>query len=62
MVLLQAAALGLKVFFFCWLLLLIRWTLPRFRYDQLMRFGWKFLLPASILNIFVTAFVLLLLR
>ncbi|MDI9613234.1 MAG: NADH-quinone oxidoreductase subunit H [Acidobacteriota bacterium] len=61
-VLLQAAALGLKVFFFCWLLLLIRWTLPRFRYDQLMRFGWKFLLPASILNIFVTAFVLLLLR
>jgi NADH-quinone oxidoreductase subunit H len=61
-VLLQAAALGLKVLFFCWLLLLIRWTLPRFRYDQLMRLGWKFLLPASILNIFVTAFVLLLLR
>jgi NADH-quinone oxidoreductase subunit H len=60
--LLQVAAFAAKVFFFCWFLLLIRWTLPRFRYDQLMQFGWKFLLPISVLNIFVTAFVLLLIR
>jgi NADH-quinone oxidoreductase subunit H len=57
--LLQVAAFALKVFFFCWFLLLIRWTLPRFRYDQLMRLGWKYMLPISVLNIFVTAFILL---
>jgi NADH-quinone oxidoreductase subunit H len=59
---LQIVAFALKVFFFCWFLLLIRWTLPRFRYDQLMHLGWKILLPLSILNIFVTGFVLVLLR
>ena len=59
-ILLQIAALGFKVVFFCWFLLLIRWTLPRFRYDQLMRLGWKFMLPLSVLNVFVTALVLLL--
>jgi NADH-quinone oxidoreductase subunit H len=59
--LLQVAAFGLKVLFFCWFMLLIRWTLPRFRYDQLMHLGWKILLPISILNIFATGFVLLLL-
>jgi len=57
--LLQVAALGLKVVFFCWFMLLIRWTLPRFRYDQLMRLGWKMLLPLSILNIFVTALIII---
>jgi NADH-quinone oxidoreductase subunit H len=57
---LQMASFAFKVFCFCWFLLLIRWTLPRFRYDQLMNLGWKFLLPISILNIFVTAFILLL--
>jgi len=61
-VLLQVAAFACKVVFFCWFLLLIRWTLPRFRYDQLMRLGWKFLLPVSVLNIFVTALILLILR
>jgi NADH-quinone oxidoreductase subunit H len=60
--LLQIAAFAFKVFFFCWFLLLIRWTLPRFRYDQLMRLGWKYLLPISVLNIFVTALLLLIFR
>jgi NADH-quinone oxidoreductase subunit H len=44
-----------KVFFLCALQLQIRWTLPRFRYDQVMTLGWKMLLPLAIVNIFVTA-------
>jgi NADH-quinone oxidoreductase subunit H len=59
--LLQVAAFACKVVFFCWFLLLIRWTLPRFRYDQLMHLGWKILLPLSILNILITGLVLILL-
>jgi NADH-quinone oxidoreductase subunit H len=48
---------GIKVLALCWLQLLIRWTLPRFRYDQLMSLGWKGLLPLSIANIVLTAVV-----
>jgi len=59
---LQVAAFAFKVVFFCWFLLLIRWTLPRFRYDQLMHLGWKIMLPLSILNILITGIVLILLR
>ena len=58
--LLQVAAFAFKILFFSWLLLLIRWTLPRLRYDQLMRLGWKYMLPISVLNVFVTALFLLL--
>jgi NADH-quinone oxidoreductase subunit H len=58
--LLQVVAFAMKVFCSCWFLLLIRWTLPRFRYDQLMRLGWKLMLPVSVLNIFVTGAILLL--
>jgi NADH-quinone oxidoreductase subunit H len=47
-----------KVFFFIFLYIWIRGTLPRFRYDQLMSFGWKFLLPLAIANIVVTSLVL----
>src|SRR5206468_3961652 len=57
---LQIGACGFKVAFMCWFLMLIRWTLPRFRYDQAMRLGWLGLLPLSILNIVLTAAVLLL--
>ncbi|HEX9444701.1 MAG TPA: NADH-quinone oxidoreductase subunit H, partial [Candidatus Binatia bacterium] len=53
--LLQVAAFTAKVVFFCWLQILLRWTLPRFRYDQVMRLGWKMLLPAALANVFVTA-------
>lgn len=47
-----------KILFFLFLYIWLRGTLPRFRFDQLMSFGWKFLLPAAILNIIITATVL----
>jgi len=46
--LLKVAAI---LFFYVWM----RWTLPRYRYDQLMRFGWKILLPVAVINLLVTA-------
>ena len=46
-----------KVVFFCVLQIVIRWTLPRFRYDQLMSLGWKCLLPIAMINMLVTAVV-----
>jgi NADH-quinone oxidoreductase subunit H len=58
-VLVQVIAWTLKVIFFCWLQLLIRWTLPRFRPDQLMSLGWTKLLPLSLANIMITALVIL---
>jgi NADH-quinone oxidoreductase subunit H len=56
----QVLAFNLKVFFFCWLQVLIRWTYPRFRYDQVMDFGWKFLVPLGAANILLTGLVLVL--
>ncbi len=47
----------LKVFCFMFLYVWVRWTLPRFRYDQLMAFGWKVLLPLAVANIVVTALI-----
>lgn len=61
-VLLQLASFGLKIAFFCWLQVLIRWTLPRFRYDQLMRLCWVGILPLAILNILLTGLILLLIK
>ena len=48
---------ALKVFVFIFVYIWVRGTLPRFRYDQLMAFGWKFLLPLAIANIIVTSFI-----
>lgn len=48
-----------KVIFFIWLQMTIRWTLPRFRYDQIMKLGWKIILPLALINIFITGAVLL---
>lgn len=45
----------LKIFAFLFLYIWVRGTLPRFRFDQLMNFGWKFLLPLGIFNVFLTA-------
>ncbi|MEA2063312.1 MAG: complex I subunit 1 family protein [Gemmatimonadota bacterium] len=57
-----AASFALKLCVVIYVLMLVRWTLPRFRYDQLMNLGWKFLLPLSFANIVVTAVVLALMN
>jgi NADH-quinone oxidoreductase subunit H len=57
----QVSAFALKTIFWCWVFIWVRWSLPRFRYDQLMRLGWKNMIPLSFVNIFATAIVLLLL-
>jgi NADH-quinone oxidoreductase subunit H len=56
---LQVGAFLVKVSVMIFFLMLIRWTLPRFRYDQAMRFGWLGLFPLSVLNIIATGLVLL---
>lgn len=48
-----------KTVFFCWGSLVVRWTFPRFRYDQVMDLGWKMLLPVSLANVLVTGAVVL---
>jgi NADH-quinone oxidoreductase subunit H len=51
---LQVVVFWLKVFVVCGFLVLVRWSLPRFRYDQLLRFAWRFLMPLSLANLVVT--------
>jgi NADH-quinone oxidoreductase subunit H len=51
-----------KLLVFMFFYVIVRGTLPRFRYDQLMSFGWKFLLPVSLANLVITALVLILRR
>jgi len=60
--LLQVGSFTLKVMFFLWLQMTIRWTLPRFRYDQIMRLGWKYILPISLVNILITGLIITLLK
>jgi NADH-quinone oxidoreductase subunit H len=55
---LSVAVLFGKIFFFIFLFMWVRWTVPRFRYDQLMRLGWQILLPIAIVNVLITGAVL----
>jgi NADH-quinone oxidoreductase subunit H len=48
----------IKAAFFMWMFVWVRWTLPRFRYDQLMNLGWRFMLPVALANVVLTAFVI----
>lgn len=57
--LLQIAAFGVKVGLVLLFFIVIRWTIPRFRYDQLMNIGWKVMLPLALANILITGIGLL---
>jgi NADH-quinone oxidoreductase subunit H len=57
-VVLGIVSFSLKVVIFCFIFMQIRWTLPRFRYDQLMKLGWNGLFPIAVVNIVVTAVAL----
>jgi NADH-quinone oxidoreductase subunit H len=56
---LGTVALILKIGFFIFLFMWVRWTIPRFRYDQLMNLGWKSLIPLSLINMVITGGVIL---
>ncbi len=60
--LIQMAILIAKILFVCFVFIWVRWSIPRFRYDQLMYLGWKALLPLSLLNIIATGIVMFLLK
>ena len=51
------AKVGALLLFFIW----VRWTIPRFRYDQLMRLGWIFFFEIALVNVFLMAFIIALL-
>lgn len=57
--LLHVGMLMLKIAFFLFLFIWVRWTIPRFRYDQLMNLGWKKLIPLALLNMLITGAVIL---
>ncbi len=56
---LGTVAFFMKITFFIFFFMWIRWTVPRFRYDQLMNLGWKMLIPLAVVNIFLTGLVLI---
>ena len=47
----------IKVFILCYIFIWVRWTFPRFRYDQLMSLSWKFLIPISLINLVITSLI-----
>ena len=51
-----------KAFFFVFFFMWVRWTIPRFRYDQLMNLGWKVLIPLALFNMLVTGAAILALQ
>jgi NADH-quinone oxidoreductase subunit H len=55
---LGVVALFIKIFFFIFFFMWIRWTIPRFRYDQLMHLGWRIMIPLAIGNIILTGVVM----
>lgn len=57
---LEGLSLFIKVAIFIFIFMWVRWTIPRFRYDQLMNLGWKRLIPLSLINMIITALVILL--
>lgn len=57
---LSIGALFVKIVFFLFFFMWVRWTIPRFRYDQLMNLGWKMLIPLALLNVLITGAVILL--
>ena len=59
-ILLQVAVVLGKTFFFVFLTMLVRWTVPRFRFDQLMRLAWEGMIPATLLLLLVTSFMVFL--
>ncbi|MFN4286297.1 MAG: NADH-quinone oxidoreductase subunit NuoH [Lacibacter sp.] len=59
MALIGAGVLMIKIAFFLFLFMWVRWTIPRFRYDQLMNLGWKSLIPLALFNMLVTGAVIL---
>lgn len=62
LMLIHVSVFWIKVFFFIWFQMTIRWTLPRFRYDQIMKLGWKIILPLALINILITGIVILILQ
>ena len=61
LIVLRVFSMVTKTLILVWLQFMMRWTLPRFRYDQVMVLGWKILLPLSIANLVVTAIIVALL-
>ncbi len=55
---LSIGAFAVKIFLFIFVIMWIRWTIPRFRFDQLMHLGWKTLLPLSLINLLITGLVI----
>ncbi len=60
--LLQFSALFLKTLFFIFFFIWVRWSIPRFRYDQLMNLGWRVMFPLALANTVITAIVVALLK